>query len=791
MDGNESLDNQNVCIGYTNYLYQAPICEGKQGAAPAVNYDDLGMYCYDWTIDPPTGWAIVGDPNASTIEIDWQMAGDYTVSSVLTPHPDLVECSGVFCTDISSIAVTVGDPVPVVLDPIFICPGSTEFYCGLSINKDTTVICVPDFSSCAEESQEFIFLTRDTIPLGVQVSCGTDCFELFGFSYCAPGEYNIPDPIDCEVRHNFIIEGFFADFDMAEFSNIQLGCELTSTDIIPDFNTNYGGNIDTTWFANGSEVQSGGNLQVDQAGNYRLLIEFTDLSNNCDAEFDFTATEDSTGPTIDVEVPMIDCQNTLAIINFTAIDPIDSITWSDENGNLIIEAEDLMVNNSGVFQLHVRGINGCTKDTIITVAKDDDVPSLTINYDNLDCIANNTIADFTSDKSITIVEWQLPDNSIVSSLDLIIMQAGDYQLTITADNGCSNFGAFTVTQDLNTPVIDAGEDLMWQCNTQKLSVDANIEVGNFFVEWRTVSEAVIIGDINREDIEVGGPGVFILNVRNEDNGCSSTDTTMVFENLDVPEFAQSFVSDASCFGTEDGIIQIDNIMGGIGPYNFFINGSPTEANTDFIENLPAGPYQVLITDQYDCELILDLEVLGEEEIIVNVPNDVVIGFNEDYTFDVTHNLNASDLAGIFWYDENGNLIGNGTSVDITGANNTILTVEVVHQNGCSIIRSIPIRIDSDVPIFAPNIFSPNDDGVNDIFTLFTREYPGIVENLKIYNRWGELVFSVNDLEFNDIGRGWDGTKNGQRLNAAVFTYTAKIKLLDGYKYLNGDVTLAK
>lgn len=84
-------------------------------------------------------------------------------------------------------------------------------------------------------------------------------------------------------------------------------------------------------------------------------------------------------------------------------------------------------------------------------------------------------------------------------------------------------------------------------------------------------------------------------------------------------------------------------------------------------------------------------------------------------------------------------------------------------------------------LFVPNIFSPNDDGENDIFIARGTN----VRNFKmvIYDRWGNTVF-----ESDDIMKGWDGTFRGSMMNSAVFVYY----ILSGEEVLSkGNVTLLR
>lgn len=112
-------------------------------------------------------------------------------------------------------------------------------------------------------------------------------------------------------------------------------------------------------------------------------------------------------------------------------------------------------------------------------------------------------------------------------------------------------------------------------------------------------------------------------------------------------------------------------------------------------------------------------------------------------------------------------------------------VHVSDSFGCSDADTINITIDESADIFIPDIFSPNDDGQNDI--LYVRGH-GIKElDFSVYDRWGEKVFETNDLN-----TGWDGTYKGQKLFTAVFAYYVKAIFYNGNNYESkGDITLVR
>ena len=113
----------------------------------------------------------------------------------------------------------------------------------------------------------------------------------------------------------------------------------------------------------------------------------------------------------------------------------------------------------------------------------------------------------------------------------------------------------------------------------------------------------------------------------------------------------------------------------------------------------------------------------------------------------------------------------------------ILTVT---ENGCSSSDTILITVDDFCDdVFIPNAFSPNGDGINDIFYVRGNCIKDM--NLVIFDRWGEKVF-----ESNDISKGWDGVFKANYLNSAVFSYYLDATLITGEQIrLEGNISLIR
>ncbi|MFZ1692132.1 MAG: PKD domain-containing protein [Flavobacteriales bacterium] len=117
----------------------------------------------------------------------------------------------------------------------------------------------------------------------------------------------------------------------------------------------------------------------------------------------------------------------------------------------------------------------------------------------------------------------------------------------------------------------------------------------------------------------------------------------------------------------------------------------------------------------------------------------------------------------------------------------IIVQTVTNANGCSDQDSLLIVIETKdiLPPKLPNAFSPNGDGVNDIF--YVRGGPFLTMNLRIFNGWGEMIFETSDPTF-----GWDGTYEGKPEINGVYVYTVVATSVDGTEHdRSGKVTLIR
>ena len=114
-----------------------------------------------------------------------------------------------------------------------------------------------------------------------------------------------------------------------------------------------------------------------------------------------------------------------------------------------------------------------------------------------------------------------------------------------------------------------------------------------------------------------------------------------------------------------------------------------------------------------------------------------------------------------------------------------VTLVVTNKTGCTDKITMKVFIQEKTYIFVPTAFTPNGDGLNDVFKVVSNDIISL--QMQVYNRWGEQIFVSNDQN-----QGWDGTFRGVPVEDGVYLYLIQAQTNDlRWHYLSGNVTLVR
>lgn len=218
-------------------------------------------------------------------------------------------------------------------------------------------------------------------------------------------------------------------------------------------------------------------------------------------------------------------------------------------------------------------------------------------------------------------------------------------------------------------------------------------------------------------------------------------------------------------------------------------------NTSTQQNPPAQTYNTagsftitaIATNSTGCKDTTTQNIIVNPLPTVNMPGQITIQNGFPATIPATYSPNTVSWS---WVPSTGLSCTNCPTPDAGPSFNTMYRVNFTDANGCSNSGNIQVIVlCRNSNLFIPNLFSPNGDGSNDVF------YPrGVgldrVKLLRIFNRWGEVVFERRDVPVNDPSAGWNGTYKGNKPIADVYVYQAEVFCENGELIrLNGNITL--
>lgn len=281
-----------------------------------------------------------------------------------------------------------------------------------------------------------------------------------------------------------------------------------------------------------------------------------------------------------------------------------------------------------------------------------------------------------------------------------------------------------------------------------------------------------------------------------DKGCVSTITKDIWMAPccgDIPlderlKIVINSVENPLCQGTKTGAIKVSGLRGDP-VYRFSIQDTMFNYNSLF-NNLAAGKYKIYTVDKKGCRDSTIVELIDPDPLIADAGPDKTIELGDfttlegDYSppsFDVSHywtpNYNLSDSSDF--------------KPDANPYWTTKYTLNVVQdETGCSATDEMTVFVNKNRLVRIPNVFTPNGDGKNDFFTAYNIKAGIKIDEMFIFDRWGELLYNEKDLKLGNELRGWDGRFKGQKVTSGVYVYLFMIEFLDGEILpFSGDITV--
>ena len=397
----------------------------------------------------------------------------------------------------------------------------------------------------------------------------------------------------------------------------------------------------------------------------------------------------------------------------------------------------------------------------------------------------------------------LPDQFGCDSTIITVMTLSPSDTTLVEGVTCNKTDEFYDEQTLTnqwgcdsvvwTAIIYIGVDTQYlqqtTCDPALAGIQTLVIPGLFCDTVRVIETIWLPFTISTDTLivcAVSGPTTDTLFLVNQTR-CDSL-VIRIYQYTDLQ--ATWLLTDETCAGYANGEIEVTDVQGGVLPYAYRLNGGAWQADGSF-PGLPPGSYDLEVRDAGDCQLLISGQMIGAGEVLV-------IDAGPDRTAKVGDVIDlsvqsSSALAQVQWTATDP-LNCPGCIQAVLGPLSKSQTVLVsgVSVNGCPGQDDLYVDVLDRPLVFIPNSFSPDGDGINDIFSVYSSVDDVRIEKMRIFDRWGNALYEHEALSVNDPASGWDGTFRQEPVDPGVYVYVIELRFGDGRQQIyKGDLTILK
>lgn len=491
----------------------------------------------------------------------------------------------------------------------------------------------------------------------------------------------------------------------------------------------------------------------------------------------------------------LSCDMSTVNIDVITDGTVDVASWIGPGTFVSSETDMITVTNPGTYTIEVVYANGCTGVADITIDADSDIPIASVNQDQLlncditevDLDASGSTFPTGSDLVWTNDQGQVISNELV----VTVTEPGIYTFQIfNTATGCeSEPMTIEVTENMDTPeaviMSNAGNTLSCDIDAIELTT---IEESDVTYTW-TVDGNVV----TQIPIEITGAAVVELLAVNTISLCEDM-TVFVIDDISAdPEVEVIESGGVGCDGGQACYqVSSSESLTGFDIQWIDESGDVVFVGSDQFCTSSPGMFTVQVVDIVsNCSFEQSFEIVAP--VIAQVSTiDTINLITDDRNVTVEIDIPLDQVAEIIWSPAEAVSCSNCLETTIIGddLDRVNLTVEIITITGCRSNASIFLTEEIDSEVFVPNVFNPNSSSGNHRFTLYGTETVEEITEILIYDRWGELVWTAENLEPNNIELGWDGRFRGQRAVQGVYAYLIKYRLINGDEdAVAGDVTL--
>lgn len=455
----------------------------------------------------------------------------------------------------------------------------------------------------------------------------------------------------------------------------------------------------------------------------------------------------------------------------------DSFSYEWRNGtNPLTESGPILtIKEAGIYYLLVRNeSNGCNAPDSIEIKKE----SIEVNLPPQVNVMRGQSVMLTPtviSSSVSIdYRWSPPgglNNATLAQPLASPSQSTDYTIRAKTAGGCQATAAIKVLVNECQEILIPRPTILYQnksvqiiefCAGRTLVLETENQ-GDWAYQWQLNGLDIPNATTTSYSANKIGTYAIVRSAKNANPGiCMKPAVSAVVEVIEgtLPLVMIRSSSTVFCSGVP---LQLNAGSTGNPRYEWTLNGQILAETSPQIDVKSPGLYEVLVRDQVNgCDAIDSIRII-EETIQVILPEEISVKRGESVTLH-PQVLSIAFPVTYTWSPALG-LSAPSDSLPIALPDqSTEYVLRVETPGGCEAKDNLRLNIID--RIFLPDAFSPNGDGINDVFIIQNGQ--SLIETIQIYNRWGQVVFASTGYEI-----PWDGYYKNQLVPKGMYNYSIK------------------
>lgn len=443
-------------------------------------------------------------------------------------------------------------------------------------------------------------------------------------SVSAPGNYTVTVTLanGCSSTATTVVDQDIAVPNAAATGGIldcvtpQLNLESTSTTPGATF----------TW-SNGLPAVS--NPSVNADGSYTVTVTGP---NACTSTAVAVVSIDTIAPgAAIVSSNVINCTDETATLSASTTTGI-SYSWSGFGIAPGTTTSTVSVDAASDYTVITTGANGCTSQAVFSQTDDLTPPDANGTGGTLDCFTSNTQLIATSATAGASFQWTNPSGATIPGQNPTVNQSGTYTLVVTGPNGCTQSTTAVVMANTSSPNAELTGNGLLTCATTAIDLTGSTTTPNTTIEWTFPDGTTSTSN----QIAADQPGVYSFTVTSNDNGCITTQTLNLGQNIIAPGnlTASSPIIDCDnpTITLQGGSDVPDATYEWTGPGGVYTEQNPMITT--------AGTYVLVVTDPFNgCTASITEEVVADQNFpTLTAATEIITCKTPVVTLDATSNV---------------------------------------------------------------------------------------------------------------------------------------------------------